>query len=286
MLIARLAENPIIRPHMDARMGANINGPSLVQVPDWIRGRLGRYYLYFGDHRGTYIRLAYAQSLSGPWRIYTPGALDLASAHMQHHLASPDLHVDPDQRRLIMYYHGRDPSGAQLTRVATSSDGVRFRALKPPVARPYLRVWRWQGLWYGLTMQGYLYRSADPLSPFECGPRLPFDNQRHLAVTLRGDRLHVFYTRWYDAPERILHTVVRLQDTWDTWRLGEIEEVLRPVMDYEGAKLPLAPSEPGPVREPVNQLRDPAIYEESGRTYLLYSVAGESGIAIAQIMGL
>ena len=33
----------------------------------------------------------------------------------------------------------------------------------------------------------------------------------------------------------------------------------------------------------VNQLRDPAIFEEDGRIYLLYSVAGESGIAIAEL---
>jgi hypothetical protein len=31
------------------------------------------------------------------------------------------------------------------------------------------------------------------------------------------------------------------------------------------------------------QLRDPAIFRESGRTYLLYSVAGERGIAIAEM---
>jgi hypothetical protein len=35
--------------------------------------------------------------------------------------------------------------------------------------------------------------------------------------------------------------------------------------------------------ERVRQLRDPALFEEEGRTYLLYSVAGESGIAIAEI---
>jgi hypothetical protein len=33
----------------------------------------------------------------------------------------------------------------------------------------------------------------------------------------------------------------------------------------------------------VNQLRDPAIFEEDGRTFLLYAVAGESGIAIAEV---
>ena len=33
----------------------------------------------------------------------------------------------------------------------------------------------------------------------------------------------------------------------------------------------------------MNQLRDPAVYVEDGRTYLLYAVAGESGIAIAEV---
>ena len=32
-----------------------------------------------------------------------------------------------------------------------------------------------------------------------------------------------------------------------------------------------------------NPLRDPAIFEEDGRVYLLYAVAGESGIAIAEL---
>jgi len=33
----------------------------------------------------------------------------------------------------------------------------------------------------------------------------------------------------------------------------------------------------------VDQLRDPAIFEEDGRILLLYAVAGESGIAIAEL---
>jgi hypothetical protein len=34
---------------------------------------------------------------------------------------------------------------------------------------------------------------------------------------------------------------------------------------------------------PVNQLRDPALFEEDGQVYLLYSVAGERGIALARV---
>ena len=36
-------------------------------------------------------------------------------------------------------------------------------------------------------------------------------------------------------------------------------------------------------RAALRQLRDPAIYVEDGAVYLLYAVAGESGIAIAEV---
>ena len=54
-------------------------------------------------------------------------------------------------------------------------------------------------------------------------------------------------------------------------------------MNYEGANLPMAASRGGYIDERVHQLRDPAIYQEDGKIYLLYSVAGESGIAVAEI---
>jgi hypothetical protein len=59
--------------------------------------------------------------------------------------------------------------------------------------------------------------------------------------------------------------------------------VLEPELPYEGGDLPRQPSKRGLVMEPVCQLRDPAIFHEDGRTYLLYAVAGEHGIAIAEI---
>ena len=33
----------------------------------------------------------------------------------------------------------------------------------------------------------------------------------------------------------------------------------------------------------ARQLRDPAIFEENGKTYLFYSICGEQGIAAARI---
>ena len=48
----RLSSEPIVRPQMDGRMGANVNGPSLVRVSDWIEEPLGRYYPYFAEAVG------------------------------------------------------------------------------------------------------------------------------------------------------------------------------------------------------------------------------------------
>ena len=36
------------------------------------------------------------------------------------------------------------------------------------------------------------------------------------------------------------------------------------------------------INTPVNQLRDPALFFEGGKNYLLYSVRGENGIGIVQ----
>ena len=76
--VERLGNGPIITGNMDSRMGDNVNGPSLIRVPDWLPNPLGRYYLYFGHHQGGFIRLAFADDLHGPWRIYAPGTLQLA----------------------------------------------------------------------------------------------------------------------------------------------------------------------------------------------------------------
>ena len=61
--------------------------------------------------------------------------------------------------------------------------------------------------------------------------------------------------------------------------------MLEPCAAYEGVDLPLAPSVRGLSVEPVRQLRDPGIFEEAGTIYLMYSVAGEQGIAIARLDG-
>jgi hypothetical protein len=109
---------------------------------------------------------------------------------------------------------------------------------------------------------------------------------RHCAVLSRADELLVFWTRIGDEPERILLSRVAIGPDWLEWQADEPETVLEPELDWEGAGAPLRPSRQGWVDEPARELRDPAIYREANRTYLVYAVAGESGLAIAELRGL
>ena len=291
MRVERLRNNPIITPEIDARIGSNINGPSLVRVPAWVDAPLGAYYLYFAHHRGQYIRMAYAENLEGLWATYGSGVLDLedsffGNSRNPNHVASPDVHVDEDNRQIRMYYHGVVAKGVQRSRVALSEDGINFEAREELLGNSYFRVFQYDGYHYAIGMPGQFYQSRDGLTGFAEGPTLFSADMRHCAVRLAGDRLSVFYSNAGDCPERILVSEIDLSPDWMDWRESEPVLVLEPEMDYEGADLPLEPSQRGLTEVRVRQLRDPGIFEENGETYLLYSVAGEAGIAIARLNDL
>ncbi len=290
--IRRLAEGPIIRPHMDERMGDNINGPSLIKVPEWVEHSLGRYYLYFAHHDGLYMRMAFADELTGPWTTHVDGVMTLAASRFKGHIASPDVHVDNASRQFRMTFHGADfrsrvgGPAPQMSRVALSPNGLEFAARDELVGQAYMRTVFYRGWHLAMSMPGVFYRSRNGLEAYEQGPVLFDEDMRHAALMVRGERLLVFYTQVGEVPERILLSVVDLSGGWENWlhwQASPPSVVLEPELDYEGVDQPLVASVRGLVDGPVRQLRDPAIFTEDGQTYLLYSVAGESGIAIAEI---
>ena len=77
--------------------------------------------------------------------------------------------------------------------------------------------------------------------------------------------------------------LIDISGDWQDWQESTWREVLRPEFDWEGAGTPIEPSVRSTAYGMVNQLRDPALFEEDGRIYLLYTVGGESGIAIAEV---
>jgi hypothetical protein len=316
--VERMLDAPIIGPWLHPSIGDNIQGPSLIRVPAWVESPLGRYYLYFADHKGRYIRLAYADAITGPRHIHAPGSLqiedsffltdppelsdeqaaeiraeyersgvrwshDAITEAITPHIASPDVYVDDPNRRILMYFHGLDAISTQVTRVAVSHNGIDCVTRPERLGLTYMRRFDWNGRVYAMSMPGQFYRSADGLSGFEAGPRLFNTDMRHAALLVRGSTLYVFWTRVGDVPEHIKLSTIDLDRDWMQWRESAAFEVLRPERDWEGAGEPLEPSVRSTAYEHVNQLRDPAIFEEDGRVFLLYAVAGEAGIALAEV---
>lgn len=322
MRIERIGDGPIVEPSTHPSIGDNIQGPSMIRVPDWVEQPLGRYYLYFADHKGAYIRLAWADDVDGPWTIHASGSLHLAESRflteppelsaeweaaisaryeaavgadsmpvdlradlVTPHIASPDVHVRDDDRLIRMYFHGLESLGTQVTRLATSTDGLTFTVGAEVLGNSYFRVFEFDGWHYALVMPGLIRRSQSGDGDFVDGPTLFEPTMRHSAVTRQGTTLHVIWTRVGDCPESLLHSTIDLTTDWMDWTVEHHGPVLQPEHAWEGADAPVVPSQRGAAPGRVHQLRDPAIFEdpESGALRLLYAVAGESGIAIANL---
>ena len=319
--VARYATNPLVTLKSSSTLGGNVNVPTVIRVPDWVQKPLGRYYMYFANHRDVFIRLAYADAVTGPWRIHEPGVWHVRDSALYRpqpdsvrfggfntHFASPEVFIDHANRRIVLWAHGwytngehwpTEPKAAQqwanekgygqFTQGAVSSDGLAFRA-QPAITRDsYIRVFERGGMFYDMARLCMLLRAKDPLASFEVGPNAFRDTAygsnrvRHVALVPRGDRLHVFFTAIGDAPERMLLSTIDLTKEWTDSRASPPIDVMHPERDYECADLPIAKSAVGDIFEPARQIRDPHVLEDGGRTYLFYVTCGEQGVAGAEI---
>jgi hypothetical protein len=323
--------------------GRNINGPSVIRVPDWISPAdrpdpSAQYYMYFANHGGNFIRMAWAEKVDGPYTLHgvhdyaadnPRGVLDLGSDDridlanglaVTGHIASPDVHVDHDNKRIRMYFHApaqQAGSGrGQKSFVAHSGSGLDFNAGIEPVILgfAYFRVFDYKDDKYAIASRGALYKAPDdPFTPpagfnyrhelwdlegsgYNDNPfqhdlnadadRDPTGRVRHSAVRVVGDKLQVFHSRVGDKPERIVMTTIDLSvgdlTQWDP--AYPPEEILEPELDWEGADLELGTSSAGSATN-VRQLRDPYVFEDAdGKLYLFYTGEGEGAIGVARLI--
>lgn len=299
----RLENNPIIKPEMlKNNKGDNINGPSLIKTPGWLKSPLGKYYLYFANHQGENIRLAYADDINGPWKIYEKGTLNKNQCTYNYksfmlpvkHVASPDIFIDNLKQEIVMYFHIYSNMDSlknipQVTLRATSKNGIDFVPETEVLGESYFRVFNLQGLFYAMAKSGNLYRSKDGSTKFEKGPNpfLQIQNPstiRHVALLIKNNVLYAFYSKIGDLEEHIQYSKIEISNDWSTWKASAPISLLMPQFDYEGVNQPKAKSISGVSKTPVRELRDPAIFEDNGKVYLLYSVAGEFGIGISELM--
>ncbi|MFH0862343.1 MAG: hypothetical protein V1875_04855 [Candidatus Altiarchaeota archaeon] len=309
------------QPIIDGAFGGNINGPSVIRVPDWISPASrpdpqAIYYMYFASHIGTHIRMAWAQDIQGPWHIYNNGGGVLALDRntrigngilLKGHVASPDVTVDNANKSIVMYFHapatvdGVDVG--QKTFAASSDDGLDFNGRIRPViiGSSYFRVFQNNGSTYAVSRGGQLHKAPAglgfPESLWATRQDNPFQTSldaaglsnvtlRHAAVIAAGSTLYVFYSRIGDSPERILMSTMDLSTgDYNNWTLTHPPvEILRAEMPWEGSDIAPQKSTEGSAPEHVNQLRDPYIFKDSdGKTYLFYCGAGEEAIGVAEI---
>lgn len=332
--------NPIIEPTMfsNSRDGYSINGPSLIRVPEWIpmderADMSAQYYLYFAHHSGNYIRMAWAAYIEGPYTLYDDfadigdrGVLDNAEADIfldndirieENHLASPDVHVDDENQRIIMYFHSgssffvkNNEISKQVTWVSTSLYGLEFYEGIEPVylGSSYFKVFEYDEELYALDNGAKVYRAPDKDHPWrapndhdftdplwELNPRHVFQDDiplpsselrvRHTGVYVDGDQLLVFYSRRGEFQERIQLSTMDLNGDWlDYDPTYPPKEILAPNPGWEGGQKPMANSLKGGAVD-MNQLRDPSVFQDDSddKLYLLYSGNGEGGIGLARL---
>ena len=203
--------NPIITPSMfvgDPTEGENINGPSMIRIPDWIdpadrADPSAQYYLYFAHHDGEYIRMAWAADIEGPYTLYNDlgsrggrGVLDNHGPDNNNptdgdilltndvvigfnHLASPDVIIDDVNQRIILYFHS-GPSffvngvqdNSQVTWVSTSDFGLDFYANIGPthLGASYFRIFEHNNLLHALDNGGRINRAISSTDPWAAPP--------------------------------------------------------------------------------------------------------------------
>ena len=265
----------------------NINGASLIKTPEWLDKPLGKYYLYFASHSGKYIRLAYSDSLNEPFKIYDGQTLKLTDTNCKTHIASPDVHVDNENKKIIMYYHG-DTNNFQESFISDSTDGLKFTNNQKPLGLFYFRVFRYKDKFYSVAKNknedSIIYESDNWDGEFKpLFTLLP--NSRHTATLVKDDILYIFYTTVGEAPESIYYCKIKLGDEWEVL---DNKKLTKPTFEFEGAGSDLIPSNFGSAtvrygEKKLNELRDPYIYLEEDKLFLLYSFSGEAGIAIGSL---
>jgi hypothetical protein len=262
MKIKRLVDKPLISNDSNPELGGNINGPTVIKVPEWVSAPLGRYYIYFAHHQGQYIRMAYADDILGPYTIYDGEVLTVVDTPYCGHIASPEIVIDDENRKIIMFYHGcglTDKSQAlsgQCTTYSESKDGLFFVSDNLYLVPSYLRVVKIGDNYFGSTggpdrpvynfknsfraipeKIAHICIKSEPFCKFDNGESIDVNyRMRHLCFDLESeDCLWIYYSNVCDEPERIKRVCVNPED----WSAEFYEEVLRPELEHEGVNEPL-----------------------------------------------
>lgn len=147
-----LVNNGAVVANTNNSSSDNTAFPSVIKVPDWVDladrpDANANYYMYWGNHSGTAIKMSWASSIDGAWTPYdftagtgsnpSRGVFDVGSStndptrDYYDHISAPDVIIDDVNQRFIMYFHGEAPGSGPAPFVherfvATSGTGLNF----------------------------------------------------------------------------------------------------------------------------------------------------------------
>ena len=275
----------------------NINGPTLVEFECPLFPKLRLYLMYFGHHKGKYIRVAWAFSPTGPFRrvpLVRPLLLRDRFGERKGHVASPEVRTVGGKRYMFAHSPSRHfRPGKQITYMSRLRLGVVCSRPKPIDLPSYARFFSLNGDMHAITNGADVFKldsnslETRQLDVDKSRLLVPesqdvIERVRHPQILAWLGHTLCFYTRVGDAPERVFVSLLEAKNPEEIMFSTPIE-LLRPREDYEGAHHNIEPSKSGISRRPENALRDPFVGEFGGQHFLYYSTAGEKGIACAEL---
>jgi len=246
----------------------NINGPTVFKRPNYFPAG-PEWIMYFAHHKGNSIRQATATSVEGPWQVLPETILELSKIPGHDHIASPEVVLH--ETFLELYYHCpyRD---SQYTFIATTHNGIDWEYNPAAQGMFYMRILEKD---YAIAKYknegGIIYRRSE--GAFKEVKRI-LPNMRHCAY-MEGK---LYWSCIGDSPETIFRGDLDLT----TFTVSNIEEVLKPLYNFETGGHTPKPSLPGPATR-VNEVRDPYVVKQGKISYIFYTVRGEEAIALAKI---
>lgn len=280
-------------------MSDNINGPSCLRTPNFIKNPVGKYLLYFAHHTGEFIRIAYSEDIFTGWKILDHKINNVSEEKEFHdHVASPDIYVDNIEKSVYMFFHSRiKGSRKQKTFLSKSNDGINFALVKGDLNLPfYFRHVTIETKTFAVTKGGNLYinmvnpiantwRALNNINTGKSNEEVMHNSSgsiRHASLIYYMKIFIAFYSRIGDSPERIYAAKI-VENGKGLWLMSNEFEITRPELNFEGANLDIEASVAGPSLHEENALRDPYVMQDGEDYFLFYACAGESGIAVGKL---
>ena len=206
--------------------------PSVIRIPDWvpIEKRINpkaKYYMYVGVHaektviESAYIKCFWAESPLGTWKETTELKNVLQARQIGDYkgykdweMSSPDVHIDHENKRFIMYFHGtfkwfdKSIKTGHISSKATSPDGLDWgdpdmvdpetglkKIKEMYVGGPYYRAFEHNGVQYGIA-QGISSKTNRQTSLYRKSPVTPDEQKQVVDGSVKEE--HIFERKHFD----------------------------------------------------------------------------------------